>query len=198
MWSLGLTLAISLTLKFQGQTWILLYLTQKWSDYHEAKIKHIDWTLGLSNVTIRFDLGHDIDLEFSRLDIKSAIPQPKMVRLPRNEKQTYRLDSRPQMWPWNVTLAMTLNFQGQIWICYIWAKNGLIAMKWKANIWIKLWASNVTNGFDLRHDIDLEFSRSDIEFAISQPKMVWLSWNEKQTYWLHSRPQMWPSSHRMG
>ena len=198
MWSLGLTLAISLTLKFQGQTWILLYLTQKWSDYHEAKIKHIDWTLGLSNVTIRFDPGHDIDLEFLRLDIKSAIPQPKMVRLPRNEKQTYRLDSRPQMWPWNVTLAMTLNFQGQIWICYIWAKNGLIAMKWKANIWIKLWASNVTNRFDLRHDLDLEFSRSDIEFAISQPKMVWLSWNEKQTYWLHSRPQMWPSSHRMG
>ena len=27
------------------------------------------------------------------------ISQPKVVRLPRNEMQTYRLNSRPQMWP---------------------------------------------------------------------------------------------------
>ena len=39
-----------------------------------------------------------------------------MVRLPRNEKQTYRLISRPQMWPSGLTLAMTLtlNFQGEM------------------------------------------------------------------------------------
>ena len=41
-----------------------------------------------------------------------------MVRLPRNEKQTYRLISRPQIWPLGLTLdmTMTLNFQGEIWI----------------------------------------------------------------------------------
>ena len=46
-----------------------------------------------------------------------AIFQAKMVRLPRNKKQTYRLKSRPQTWPSGMTLAMTLtlNFQGQIW-----------------------------------------------------------------------------------
>ena len=40
-----------------------------------------------------------------------------MVRLPRNEKQTHRLNSRPQMWPSGLTLTMTLTltFQGQIW-----------------------------------------------------------------------------------
>ena len=39
-----------------------------------------------------------------------------MVRLPRSEKQTYRLNSGPQMWPSGLTLAMTLtlNCQGQI------------------------------------------------------------------------------------
>ena len=39
-----------------------------------------------------------------------------MVQLPQNEKQTYRLNSRPQMWPSALTLAMTLTlmFQGQI------------------------------------------------------------------------------------
>ena len=40
-----------------------------------------------------------------------------MVPLPRNDKQTYRLKSRAQIWPSGLTLAMTLtfNFQGQIW-----------------------------------------------------------------------------------
>ena len=71
-----------------------------------------------SHWTIGFDLGHDIDLEFSRLNMEFSISQPlKMVLLPRNEKQTYQLNPRPQMWPLCLTLAMTLtlNFQGQLW-----------------------------------------------------------------------------------
>ena len=32
-----------------------------------------------------------------------------------------------------------------------------------------------------------------MEFAISQPKMVWLPQNKKKTYQLNARPQMWPS-----
>ena len=43
----GLTLAMTLTLNFQGQLWNWLYLCQKWSDCHETKSEHIDWTLGL-------------------------------------------------------------------------------------------------------------------------------------------------------
>ena len=43
----GLTLAMTLTLNFQGQRWNWLYLIQKWSDCHETKSEHIDWTLGL-------------------------------------------------------------------------------------------------------------------------------------------------------
>ena len=107
---------MTLTLNFQGQIWNLLYLGQKWSDSHETKSKHIDWTL-VSNVTIGFDLGHDLDLEFSGSNMKFTISWPTMVRLPRNKKQTYRLNSMPQMWPSDLTLAMTLTlkFQGQIW-----------------------------------------------------------------------------------
>ena len=128
-----------------------------------------------------------------------------MVRLPRNEKQTCRLNSRAQMWPSGLTLAMTLtlNFQGQIWnlsylsqkwsncqerkanisielqglkcdhqvwpwpwpwpwifkvnygISYISAISGPIATKRKANISIELQASNVTNGFDPDHNLNL-------------------------------------------
>ena len=89
-------------------------------------------------------------------------------------------------WPW------PRFFKVKYGICYISAKNGPIATKRKANIAIELWGSNVTSGFDLGHDLDLEFSRSNIEFAISQPKMVRLPRNEKQTYQLNSGAQMWP------
>ena len=44
MWPSHLTLAMTLTLNFQGQSWNLLYLSQKWSDCHKTKSKHIDWT----------------------------------------------------------------------------------------------------------------------------------------------------------
>ena len=90
-------------------------------------------------------------------------------------------------WPW------PRFFKVKYGICYISAKNGPIATKRKANIAIELWGSNVTSGFDLGHDLDLEFSRSNIEFAISQPKMVRLPRNEKQTYRLNSGAQMWPA-----
>ena len=50
MGSLGLTLAMTLTLNFQGQLWNLLYFSQKWSDSHETKSKHIIW-----NVCLKWD-----------------------------------------------------------------------------------------------------------------------------------------------
>ena len=60
-----------------------------------------------------------------------------MVQLPPNEKQTYQLNPKPETWLLGLTLAMTLtfNFQGQAWnLLYHWLlKNGLVAMKWKAN-----------------------------------------------------------------
>ena len=58
----------------------------------------------------------DLDLECSRSNMEFAISQPKVVQLPRNERQTYWLNCRPQMWPSGLTLLMTLtsNFQGQI------------------------------------------------------------------------------------
>ena len=45
--------------------------------------------------------------------------------------------------------------------------------------------------FDIDHDLDLEFSRSCMEFAISQARMVWLPQNEKQAYQMKFRPKLW-------
>ena len=105
-------------------------------------------------MTIGFDLGHDLDLEFSRSNMDFAISQSKMVRLPRNKKQTYRLISRPQMWPSGSTLDMTLtlNFQGQIWnwlyLCQKWSDchktkskhiDWTLGLKCDHQIWPWLW-----------------------------------------------------------
>ena len=117
----------------QGQIWNLLYLSQKWSDCHETKSKHIDRTLDL------------------------------------------KCDHWVWPWPW----PRPWIFKVKYGICYISAKNGPIATKQKANISIELKASNVTMGFDLGHDLDLEFSRSNMEFATSQPK--WSDCHETKT-----------------
>ena len=148
---------MNLTFSFQGQIWNFLYLSQKWSDCHETKSKHIDWTLGL--------------------------------------KCDHWVWPWPWPWPWI--------FKDKFRICYISAKNGLNAMKQKANISIEPKASNMTIRFDLGHDLDLEFSRLNIEFAISQPKVVWLPRKEKQIYidwtpglkcdqWVWPWPWPWP------
>ena len=60
--------------------------------------------LWASNVTIWFDLGHDLDLELSRSNMKFAISRPKMFRLPGNKKQTYRLKLKTS----NVTIGCDL------------------------------------------------------------------------------------------
>ena len=66
LWSSSLTLAMSLTLIFcEGQIYNLLYLSRKWSSYHETKA-NISFELKVPNMSIRFDLGHDLDLQISR------------------------------------------------------------------------------------------------------------------------------------
>ena len=81
-----------------------------------------------SNVTIGIDLGHGLDLDFSRSNMEFTISQPKVVRLPRNKKQTYRLNSRPQMWPMGLTLAMTLTFEfsrSNVTLTIWWPRSGV-------------------------------------------------------------------------
>ena len=63
MWPSGLTLAMTLTLNFHGQIQNLLYLSQKWSDCHETKSKHIDWTLVCTrdSTVLHLAIDHIVD-----------------------------------------------------------------------------------------------------------------------------------------
>ena len=156
MWPSGLTLAMTLTLNFQGQIQNLLYLSQKWSDCHETKSKHIDWTLGL------------------------------------------KCDHPVWLWPWHWPWIFKVKYR----ICYISAKNGQITSKRKANISIELQASNVTNGFELDHTLDLwilkvkchldhGFSWSNFEIVVSQNGRA--DWHcTKEVAVGHSWPWSWP------
>ena len=157
MWPSGLTLTMTLTLTFQGQIWNLLYLSQKWCDCHKTKA-NISIGVKASNVTIEFDLGHDIDLEFSRSNVEFAISLPKKGPIAPKRKANISIEP----WDSNVTrldltlaITLTLNFQGKI--CNLLYLNE----KWsdcyttKSKISIELQAPNVTNGFDLDHDLDI-------------------------------------------
>ena len=95
-----------------------------WSDCHEMKSKHIDWTQGL------------------------------------------KCDHRGWPWPWHWPWI----FKVKYWICYISVKNGPIATKRKANISIELQTSNVTNGFDLGHDLDLIIILDNSFWKSSRPE----------------------------
>ena len=138
-WSI---LVVTLTLNFQGQIRNLLYL--KNGAIATNRKANISIDVKASNVTIEFDLGHDLDLEFSRSNVEFAISLSKMVRLPRNEKHTYRLNSGTQMWLLDLTLAitLTLNFQGQIWNLLYLKEKWSDCYETKNKISIELQASN--------------------------------------------------------
>ena len=127
MWPSGLTLAMTLTLNYQGQIQNLLYLGKKWSDCHETKSKHIDWTLGL------------------------------------------KCDHPVWLWPWPWPWIFKVKYR----ICYISAKNGQIASKRKANISIELQASNVTNGFELDHNLDLWILKVKCDLVLWPRRWPW-------------------------
>ena len=114
----GLTLAMTLTLNFQGQISNWIYLSKKWCNCHETKSKHIDWTLGFKWDNRVWPWPWPWPWIFK---VKYGIGYISAKNGPfaQNEKQTHRLNSRPQMWPSDLTLALTLtltlNFHGQIW-----------------------------------------------------------------------------------
>ena len=67
-----------------------------------------------------------------------SISQPKVVRLPRNEKQTYRLNSRPQMWPmvwiYQIVTGVT-SVVGVPSTHLVGSDNGLLPGRCQAIIW---------------------------------------------------------------
>ena len=106
---------MTLTLNFQGQILNWLYLSQKLFDCHETKSKHIDLTVG-------FKCDHWVWPWpwpwpwISKVKYRIGYISAKNGPIATKQKITHRMNSRLQMSPLGLTLAMTLtlNFQGQI------------------------------------------------------------------------------------
>ena len=141
-----------------GEVWNLLYLSPKWCDCHETERKHIDWTLGL-RWTIGFDLGHDIDLGFSRSNMKFTISQPKIVRLPRNKKGnfdwTLGLKCCHRVWPWPWHWPRIFKFK--YWICYISAKMARLPRSEKPTYWLSSMPQTWPMGLNMAMTLTLNF-----------------------------------------
>ena len=111
---------------------------------------------------ILVDFRRDLDLDFFKVKYGicciSAKNGPIATKRKANisiELQGLKCDHQVWPWPW----PWPWIFKVKYGICCISAKSGPIATKRKANIWIELQASNVTNGFDLDHNLDLWHSK---------------------------------------
>ena len=84
-----------------------------------------------------------------------TISQSKTVRLSWNKKQTYWLNSRPQMWPSDITL--TLNFEGQRWNLLYLSQKWFDCHGTKATISNELSTPNWLMGLTLTMTLTLNF-----------------------------------------
>ena len=141
MWPSGLTLAMTLTLNFQGQIWNLLYLSQKWCDCHGTKRKHIDWTP-------RPQMWHQVwpwpwpwPWIFK---VKYGISYISAKSGPIATKRKANISIEPQAS--NVINVFDLDHNLNLWN----------------------WRSNVTLTFDHTHDLVHGFLWSNFEIAVSQ------------------------------
>ena len=113
----------------KGQICNLLYLSQKWSNCHEAKRKHIDLTLG-------FKCDHRVWpwpwLWPWIFKVKHGIGYISTKNNPIATKRKANISIEHQVWPW--PWPWPWFFKVKYVICYISAKNGPIAKKQKENI----------------------------------------------------------------
>ena len=141
---------LTLTWIFQGQIWNLLYLNRKWSDCHETKSKHIDWTLGLKcNHCVwpwprAWPWVFKVKYRICYISAKNSSIATKRKANISIELQGLKCDHQARPWPWPWPWVFKVKYG----ISYILAKSGPIVTKRKGNILIELQASNVTNGFD--------------------------------------------------
>ena len=69
---------------------------------------------------------------------------------------------------------------------------GLIDMEQKGCVLIGSGTHFVALNFDISHDFDLQFSRSDIEKAVFKEWEDWLTWNKSNVSWYDAGPTILP------
>ena len=93
---------------------------------------------------------------------------------------------RPWPWPWI--------FKVKFWKCCISGMGEPIDMEWKECEAIGWYTHFVTFNFDLNHDFDLGFLRSNFEKVISQKWDGRLTWNQRDVSRWNVGPMLWLST----
>ena len=164
-------------------------------------------------MTIRIDLGYDLDLEFSRSNLEIAISQSKLVWVPRNQKQTYLLNFKAS----NVTIRLDLGHnldlefsrsnmefpisqpkmvrlplnETQAYRLTSRPQMWPMGLTLTITLTFEFWRSKVTLTFDYTHDLDHRLSWSNFEIAVSQNgRAHWYC--TKRVEVGHSWPWPWP------
>ena len=92
----------------------------------------------------------------------------------------------PHPWSW------PLIFKVKFWKSHNSGMGCPIDMERKGCESTECWTHVVTFNFDLTHDLDLEFSMSNFEIAVSQEWEGWSTWNEKDMNRQGGIPTLWP------
>ena len=154
MWPSGLTLAMTMTLNFQGQMSNWLYLSKmvrlprnKKQTYRLISRPQM-WPSGLTlAMTLNFQGQMRNWLYLCQTWSDCHKTKSKHI----NWTLGLKCDHQIWPWPWPWTWIFKVKYE----ICYISTKSGPIAMKQKANISIWPRGLKCDNGFDLGHDIDI-------------------------------------------
>ena len=135
------------------------------------------WACTLAN----FDFNHDLDLGFSRSILKKSYFRNGMadwhgikgmwVDRMLHPCCDFELSPHPWPWPWI--------FKVKFWKCLILWMGWPIDMERKGCESIECWTHVVTFNVHLFHDLDLGFSRSNLEIFISQEWDGRFTWNER-------------------
>ena len=94
----------------------------------------------------------------------------------------------PHPWPW------PLNFKVKFWKSLNSAMGCQIDMERKGCESIGCKTHLVTLNYDLTHDLDPWFSRSNFEKVITQERDAWSTWNERDVSRLNVGPMLWLST----
>ena len=134
-------------------------------------------------MTIGFDLGHDLDLNFQGQIWNFLYLSQKWFDCHETKSKhidwTLRIKCYHWVWPWPWLWPWILKVK--YGISYISAKNGPIATKRKSNISTELQASNVTNKFALTITLTFEFWRSNVTLMVKFGNSCISEWEGRLT-----------------
>ena len=132
-------------------------------------------------VAFNFPLTHDLDLGFSRSNFKMLCLRngkadwhgTKGMWVDRKLHPLCDFELSPQQWPWPWI------FKVKFWKSHISGMWWPIEMERKGCESIECWTHGMAFNFPLTYDVDLGFSRSNFENAVSQEWEGRLTWNER-------------------